>query len=155
MFQLSWQQINQFVLTNIWPVTASSASILVSIFALYFVFSRTKSPTSSVDKFLPKSENNAVEKAVSQTVTILIEKSFIRGVVREELSASNKPRFTFSEIVTYAVPAFIAISLTVSMIYLLIANSANAGFKLPEVISQAFTAIIAFYFGAIAGQKTK
>jgi hypothetical protein len=138
-----------FLSTNFLLVVAASLATVVSIVALVFVIRRNVGPSSgtlSPDKVLA----DDVERETSEIVRLLIKKDFLRELVSSHLEQqARRPRFTFREFVLFAMPAVVTFFLLGLTCYLVVLDPKQS---LPSFITQAFAAIIGYYFGTAASK---
>ena len=138
-----------FLSTNLLLVVAASLATVVSIVALVFVIRRNVGPSSgtlSPDKVLAGDVNRQTDAIVE----LLIKKDFLKDLVSSYLEQqARRPRFTFREFVLFAMPAVVTFFLLGLTCYLVVLDPKQG---LPSFITQAFAAIIGYYFGTAASK---
>jgi cytochrome c-type biogenesis protein CcmH/NrfF len=144
-----------FVSTNFLLVVAASLATVVSIVALVFVIRRNVGPSSgtlSPDKVSASDVNRQTDAVVE----LLIKKDFLKDLVSGYLEQqARRPRFTFREFVLFAMPAvvtFFLLGLTCYLVYTKPELVLDPKQGLPSFITQAFAAIIGYYFGTAASK---
>jgi hypothetical protein len=144
-----------FISTNLLLVVAASLATVVSIVALVFVIRRNVGPSSgtlSPDKVSPGDVNRQTDAIVE----LLIKKDFLKDLVSSHLEQqARRPRFTFREFVLFAMPAvvtFFLLGLTFYLVYTKPELVLDPKQGLPSFITQAFAAIIGYYFGTAASK---
>ena len=144
-----------FISTNFLLVVAASLATVVSIVALVFVIRRNIGPSSgtlSPDKV----SADDVDRETSEIVRLLIKKDFLKELVSSHLEQqARRPRFTFREFVLFAMPAvvtFFLLGLTFYLVYTKPELVLDSKQGLPSFITQAFAAIIGYYFGTAASK---
>jgi cytochrome c-type biogenesis protein CcmH/NrfF len=138
-----------FLSTNLLLVVAASLATVVSIVALVFVIRRNVGPSSgtlSPDRV----STGDVNRQTDAVVELLIKKDFLKDLVSSYLEQqARRPRFTFREFVLFAMPAVVTFFLLGLTCYLVVLDPKQS---LPSFITQAFAAIIGYYFGTAASK---
>lgn len=146
---MQWLEIWKSAIANPFPTAVAIVATLVSIVALTFVFRRGVSPSSDTIE----SQNLSVDDRTQEVVRLILKKDFVKDIVVEQLRlTANKPRFSFKEFCVYGMPAFLALALIVVLVGMVYANPDYLQHpdRLPTFVTQAFSIIIGYYFGAAA-----
>jgi hypothetical protein len=146
------QTVWLYALANPAGTIAAVLATLASVVALTFVFRRDVTPSSSISE----RGDSSAEERTDEVIRLIIKKEFVRDIVIAQLKqTAARPRFSFKEFIFYAMPAALTLALlavTINLIYTKpeIVLDPNKG--LPPFITQAFLAIIGYYFGTAASK---
>ncbi|QFR33542.1 hypothetical protein [Ancylobacter sp. TS-1] len=150
-----YQELVQLAVSNIYVSAAALTAVVCSIIALLFVFSKNRSPESKRDsRLVAVAHSENVSRIEEDIVTIIVEKSFIKSNIQRILDERKvEPRFTFREFALFGMPALITLCLIVFSGIIIFKASNPAKAELPAFMAQAFTAVVAYYFGAATAKR--
>ena len=154
------------ILQKDWLAVALAVAVL--FFAVFYLFDRYLRKREGSDWALKRRERWAEERrrrldrlspAEREKELKRIEEAedLIKRIerLRSQLHGKDEAGALDREFLTFVVPAIIAIAITFTVIYLLVAHQADPNYSVPEELKSALGIILGYYFGIRVGEKTR